>query len=126
MSATDPLRAALQNWLETNREKEHARIKLVTFDGIVMKDRYFTTDEVAALLAEHPTPTTHTEYGMKTSPTAWVAPTGTRNRAQAATEGMPEAIIVSREVTDWAPVKNLSPSPEHAKNWAETLHDEET
>lgn len=125
MSATDPLRAALQNWLETNREKEHARIKLVTFDGIVMKDRYFTTDEVAALLAEHPTPTTHTEYAVKDqSSIFWGHGTDALRVGDDAERY--NGMLFTREVTDWAPVKNLSPSPKHVKKWAETLHKEET
>ncbi|MDN5667025.1 MAG: hypothetical protein L0G87_01350 [Renibacterium salmoninarum] len=121
---TDALRAALQELAQAYEHvaqippaTEPQRAERVQLDVVVR--------DLRALLAEYPPLNTHTEYGMKTSPAAWVAPTGTRNRAQAATEGLPEAIIVSREVTDWAPVKNLSPSPGHLKNRAETLHMEE-
>lgn len=112
MTAIDPLRGVLQDWLKITREQERTEwLPNRAIDGSVMKRSYFTTDEIAALLAGHPAPVTHTEYCIQNpvNPDELMSEPVEGRAAQKfiadmRAVGMGDA-LVTRQVTAWEPVK---------------------
>lgn len=134
MTETDPLRDVLDRVLSRmhhsmKRLSYRLRSEVDSPEVREIVDEYlgeiaYESEVIAFYMAEYPPLNTHTEYGVQFGlPEPIIC--DSEQRALQVMEDSGGSAVLTRQVTDWAPAKNLSPSPGHAKKRAETLHVEE-
>lgn len=117
MSETDPLRNILEDLAtEWAWQVEYHRDRLDHAGEAFFRKAH---TRLRAILAEHPAPTTYTEFGVKVSdldgrydlPPIFEG-IRTENRAAILARDLHDGLIVSRQVAAWKPVKTLHHRPD--------------
>lgn len=137
MTETDPLRDVLDRALS----RMHHSMKRLSYrlrsgdDSPEVRevlDEYlgeiaYESEVIAFYMAEYPPLITHTEWGTRAVQNSVIVDHNCFEDERTARfyADRDNEILVTRQVTDWEPIKNLSPSTGHAKKRAETLHTEE-